>query len=233
MNNKFLYSPDAGETTPAAVNTTPGLPVKDLDFMDTAVPVAKNWLLNPGITLVYTNAEVFNRQVQEYVAILTGRLKTGANRPSQTQTLDQQDALINAAVKEVRVYIEKKYKTANAKAQFPKFGIGKYNQSFQLPKDRNLRIASLKLMAEAIEAEGFGKEEYGTEFWNRLLADYGVAMKEANVNDGKVSLGVSGKNNLKKEIKKVMKSLRRVLEGNYPDSFQAILREWGWQKEDY
>jgi len=44
---------------------------------------------------------------------------------------------------------------------------------------------------------------------------------------------VGQKNQGKPYLKKVAKSLRRLLEGNYPDTYAQELRAWGLQKEKF
>ncbi|UAY50621.1 hypothetical protein [Ferruginibacter albus] len=240
MNNlKFLRAPDAGNAsgapsnTPAPAHKKSGLPKKDSDFLHVAVAVAKAWTDNPVITLVYTNAADFSALVASYETQLKGRAATGGGRPILTQTLSQLDASIDAAVSEVKVYLQKKFKKQNAPAHYLQFGIEKRGEVYELPRDRNKRLVALQQMKDAITAEGFAGEEYGGNFWNDIYTVYNASVISAGNTDGKISEQVGAKNTNKEQIKKVMKSLRRVLEGNYPGTYPTLYRSWGWQKEDY
>ncbi|UAY51765.1 hypothetical protein [Ferruginibacter albus] len=238
MNNlRFFYSPDApgsaSSSSDASVHKTPGLPVKDADFMDVAKAVAKSWVAHPSITLAYFDSGSFSNLVALCAAKLDERLATGANRPLLTQTLAQLDDSIDDAITEVKVYLQKKYKKDNAPAHYAAFGLEKQNHVFQLPRDRNKRLQALKQTKAAIETEGFGNEEYGTDFWNNVYDAYSTAMTKASDTDGQITAHVSGKNSDKEQIKKIMISLRKVLEGNFPDTYEDVYRVWGWQKEHY
>ena len=237
MKPNRQFGPDA-ETPASGGSEAPArhqraIPKADLDFRDVSKAVAASWSVNPQITLLYTTPAALALLVASYDDTLMGRIRKGSNRPSQTQTLEQLDDAIDTGVTEVKVYIQKKFKTANAEAQFPRYGITHEAGSYRMARDRNRRLAALTLMVESIDADGFANEEYGKDFWIDTSKAYDLALEAANTNDGSVSTGVSGKNNLKREINKIMKSLRRVIEGNYPETYKATWREWGWQKEDY
>jgi hypothetical protein len=234
--NKFMYDDAAaagGGPQPTKTNPTAAIPIADVDFMDVAKTVATSWLANPPITLLWKNSGDFDKEVQAYTTSLGSRLNTGSVRPGQTLTLKQLDKKVNDAITEVKVYIEKKYKKANAQAQFTRFGIVKENGAFIFSRDRNNRKAAFDLMIAAIAAEGFGAEEYGTAFWTSLQTDYNAALTAASTTTGDVSEKVATKNQQKLAIKKVLTNLLLVLKANYPDTYKEMYRKWGWKKESY
>lgn len=236
MKTKKQMHPDAVETAggnaPKA-NQTAIIPRADTDFMDVSKNVSKAWLANPNITLIWKTAPDFDKEVNHYESSLGSRKSTGSLRPGQALSMKQLDKLINDGVKMVKIYIEKKYKPENAPAQFARFGITKENKSYNISKDRNNRRDALKLMITAIEADGFGSEEFGTAFWKDMQTNYSAAL-DASVNiTGDVSTKAASKNEQKKAIRKVLSSLLLVLKGNYPDTYKSIFRSWGWQKESY
>jgi hypothetical protein len=236
--NNFQYTPDAGtggtgdETNKKPVRTRT-IPKADIDFMDVAKAVAQNWLTTPGITLLWKTSADFDKAVQAYSTSLEVRINTGSLRPGQTLTLVQLDKQIEEAVGEVKIYIEKKYKRANAPAQFARFGIIKENRAYVMSQDRNNRKAALKQMVDTIAAEGFGNEEYGTAFWTDIKTAYDAALATASTTTGEVSSKVATKNEQKKSISKVLTALLFVLRGNYPETYKEIYRQWGWRKESY
>ncbi len=236
LPKKHLH-PDAATATggngAGTSNTTAIIPAADTDFMDVAKNVSTSWMSNPAITLTWKKAGDFQTQVNDYETVLSSRKSTGSLRAGQSQALKQLDKQIDAAVKEVKVYIEKKYKTENAPAQFPRFGIVKENGHQRISKDRNNRRAALALMIDAIAADGFGAEEYGTAFWTGMQTNYSAAMNTAGNTTGDVSDKVATKNQQKKAIKQVLSSLLMVIKANYPDSYAGVYRDWGWQKESY
>ena len=222
-----------GSPAPETTNPTAAIPDADVDFMDVAKAVAASWLANPAITLLWKNSGDFDKEVQDYAISLSSRISTGSLRPGQTLTLKQLDKKVNDAVTEVKVYIEKKFKKANATAQFARYGIVRENESYIFSRDRNNRKAAFELMIAAIAADGFGAEEYGTAFWTALQTDYAAALALASTTTGDVSEKVATKNQQKLAIKKVLTNLLLVLRANYPETYAEMYRKWGWKKESY
>lgn len=237
MFPKRQLHPDAepnnsGETT-AKPNATAAIPAADVDFMDVARAAAATWLATADITLVWKTSGDFNTQVQDYATMLSSRKATGSLRPGQSLTLKQMDSRIDTAVKEVKVYIERKFKTDGAIAQFARYGIVKDGSMYRMSRDRNNRKEAFKLMIDAIAADGFTAEEYGTAFWRDMQTSFSNALTQAGNTAGDVSSKVATKNQQKIAIKKVMTSLQLALRANYPDTFKQVYRDWGWQKESY
>ncbi len=236
FKHKTLYADGAvagGGPQPQTTNPTEAIPAADVDFMDVAKTVAASWLANPAITLLWKTSGDFDKEVQNYAISLGSRISTGSVRPGQTLTLKQLDKKVNDAVTEVKVYIEKKFKKANATAQFARYGIVRENESYIFSRDRNNRKAAFELMIAAIAADGFGTEEYGTAFWTALQTDYAAALALASTTTGDVSEKVATKNQQKLAIKKVLTNLLLVLRANYPETYAEIYRKWGWKKESY
>ena len=226
-----LYTPDA-EPTPRT-SSTPAIPPADLDLLATAEAVATKWATTPAITLLWKTQSTFSRNVADYRTALTGRISAGSQRPGQTQALAGLDIEVDNAVKEVKNYIEEKYRTAAAPAYFPRYGIVKENGTYQLPRDRNERLEAFAQMLAGLAADGLGEKEFGSAYWTALRSRYDAALKASNATDSSVSTGVATKNGLKAEVKKVLRALRYVLRGHFPDTYAAEYRAWGLQKEDY
>ena len=237
MQQKQLHA-DAVDGAAASAKTTTKktkgyTPTKDSDFDTVSKAVSASWTAKPIITLIWKTPAQFAAMVAAYSTAFGNRLSDGGNRPSQTQTLTQMDNQMDDAVTDVKTYIEKKFKKKNAAAQFARYGIVHSSRGYALPKDRDQRKQNLQLMIDAIAADGFGTEEFGTTFWTTMQTDYSNALKAANATDGSVSTNVAAKNEQKEAITKVMDALRLVLKANYPDTYAAVYRDWGWQKEDY
>jgi hypothetical protein len=58
-------------------------------------------------------------------------------------------------------------------------------------------------------------------------------LEDAIIADGQVSTKVGSKNLLKEELEMVLNSLIHLIKANYPDSYEAELRNWGFQKNKY
>lgn len=233
---KLMYSDtpaNGGRGEDDKTKKTKALPDRDIELMDVSKNVSDSWVANPQITLLWKTSTEFTKEVQMYADNLVARIDTSSKRPGVTRTLEQQDKQIDDAVIEVKIYIAKKFKKANAPAQYPRYGIVKVGDTYRMSNDRNQRKAALGLMVKAIAEDGLGDEEYGSSFWKAIQTDYTASMDAAGANAGAVSEKVATKKVQKRGIRKVLKALRRALEANYPDTYREMLRKWGWQKERY
>lgn len=219
----------ASTTTASSSNNT-NIPRKDVDFLTTAEAVAATWATKPIITLIWITQAEFATTAQTYRTVLSQRQNTGSGRSSITNNLKNINKQINDAVTEVKVYIEKKFKKANAIAEFSRYGIIKESKTYRLPKDANARLEALTLMQAAITKDGFDNEEYGKTFWATITTNFKAALDAANAIDSTVSGKVATKNELKKQLTKVLKALLKLIEANYPDTYKGVKREWGWKK---
>lgn len=235
IKQKQFY-PDATGTAGSTTTTSPitsstsNIPAKDVDFLHTVENVATTWATQPHITLVWVTQSQFTTIAQTYRTVLTQRQTTGSGRSSITNHLKQMNKQIDDAVTEVKVYIEKKFKKANAIAEFSRYGIVKEGKNYRLPKDAKSRLQALPLMQAAITKDGFDNEEYGKSFWANITTNFKTTLDAANAIDSTVSGKVATKNELKKQLTKVLKALLLIIEANYPDTHKGVKREWGWKK---
>ncbi len=204
------------------------LPRKDADLSSIFKRVSLKWRANPSITLTYATQDEFVKLVEVFDTSYSEQLDVSRNRMSITYARKQMDKEINLAVREVKVYIEKKYKKKNALPHFSRFGIQKYKGGYVFPKDKDVRLGALPLMIKGIEDDGFGNEEYGTTFWQKMLDDYNNNLKESSDILQKVTKESSAKNIAKKELNKILTSLLFVLRGNYPSTYKSVYVVWGF-----
>jgi hypothetical protein len=226
----------ADETTPQTEGTKPttkgNVPIADANFGTVITDVATKWTANPKITLIWTTPAKFTEAATAFNQELSKRNDVGRSRPQITLRLKQLDANIDSSLTYVKGYLLELYKEA-ATSHYPSFGIDYKPGKYVFPKDRNKRSESLRLMVAAIDANGLDAKEFGTAFWTGIKTEYDTLLGKATATDGTVSDKVSTKNELKKELQKTLNSLIKVLQGNYPDTYKAELRSWGFQKEKY
>jgi hypothetical protein len=226
----------ADETTPPIESFKPktkgNVPLADANFGNVITDVATKWNATPTITLIWTSSAKFTTKAASFNQELSNRNDVGRSRPQITLRLKQLDASIDSSLTYVKGYLLELYKEA-ATSYYPSFGIVHKTKKYVFPTDRNKRAESLRLMITAIAANGLGAKEFGTAFWTGIKTEYDTLLGKATTTDGTVSDKVSSKNELKKELQKTLNSLIKVIQGNYPDTYKAELRSWGFQKEKY
>ncbi len=223
-----------GEITPKTkAQKTSNIPKKDSDFSTLALSVSAKWKLNPALILLWITQAAFEALANSYAGNLANRLSAGSSKPAQTQTLKQVNTQIDAAVTDVKTYIERKFKKANATAQFARYGIVKEGSNYRLPKDNDKRLLALPIIAAAIAADGFAAEEFGTAFWTATTSSFKTALKATTDTSKTVSNKVSAKDSDREQINKVLVAIGHLIAANYPDNKDAVMREWGFIKQNY
>src|SRR5438045_9650043 len=87
------------------------------DILSVASAVNEKWSTSPQITLLWQTQPNFATLVLNFKNALITKDTASSLQPSQTQTLRQLDKGIDAAVSEVKIYIQRKFQKANAIAQ--------------------------------------------------------------------------------------------------------------------
>jgi hypothetical protein len=230
-----MGSTPAGEPngTPKNKTTKGNIPRADADFNSVVKEVSVAWAANPWLTLQWVTAADFTIAATAYNETLEKRSSSGATRPQITAGLKKADKDINNNIKYLKNYLADKYGKKEAVSYYANFGIVHYKGNYEIPTDHNNRKEALKLLLSAIVKEGFDTQKYGLAFWTEISTRYNDFLALSTATDGTVSSGVSNKNQLKKDLKKALNSLVLVIKGNFPDTYQAELRSWGFQKEKY
>ena len=165
-------------------------------------------------------------------ATVQSRLDTGALRPGYTFTLDELDNKMGEGLPEVKVYIAGKYKKAGAEAQYPRFGLVHRHNAWILPTDHDELKLALASMVKSLGEDGFTSQEYGLQYWSDIQTAFGHAMDAALANDQNVSKLVGDKNTGRAYLNKVLVAVPHLLQANYPDTYEAEARVWGFEKEN-
>lgn len=209
------------------------IPSTDSDFLALAKIVADKWKTTPDFKLTWIDEPTFKTLVDGYATNLGNRLSAGSGRSIQTQTLAQTNKQIDEAVESVKAYLIKKFKKENAAARYTNYGIIKENGNYRLPKDNDKRLTALPLMASAITADGFDKEEFGTSFWKNITNTFTAALKNTTDTARNISNKAAIKTTDKEKIHKIIIAIKHLIYANYPDTSDKTLREWGFIKQNF
>ncbi|MEC4048794.1 hypothetical protein OX284_005080 [Flavobacterium sp. SUN046] len=208
------------------------IPSADVDLVMVATEVAAKWAIKPEIVLVWITVVEFAAKTGQLKTVFESRTLVGSERPQITEQLKTLDRKINKHLRYVKNYIEEKFKDA-ALSYYPSFGIVYQSKSYILPKDRNSRSEALNLMVNALTENNLDEKEFGTDFWTAIRTEYNLLIGRAVTNDGQVAIKVGSMAALKKEIRLTLNCLINAIKANYPVSYKAELRDWGFQREKY
>lgn len=209
------------------------VPQKDLDLANLGITVATYWATQPNITLSYITQADFQTLATAYKAAVSDRTRAGKTRPQISSRLKELDKEFNSTLTYVKGYIIEKYTKANAQGYYAEFGILKNGTGWRLPADRDSRIEELDHLLAALTTHGFATKTYGKAWWTPRITEYIALVKEAGTKDSTTSSAVSTKDQLKKQVRRVLASLISIIKGNYNDTWRSELRAWGYQKEKF
>jgi hypothetical protein len=224
------------DTTPVAepirVNKAPRLPVKEEDLKNLAQRVLEKWR-SDSMELRYKSVEDFENDVQDFAKTLVLRGEKGDQRKPISRQLQDLDKEINLHVEDVKVYIKADKGVKQAEPFYAQFGIEKVGKAFKFATDRDARLRSLKKLVVALDAHKLTDKTYGTAYWTTILTQYESLLAEAIQTDSEISGKVREKNSTKDEIKIVLSCIMKLLEAHYPNNYEAVWREWGFQRNRY
>lgn len=206
------------------------MPTKEADLKTTSEKALAKWKTKPTLTLEWTKVVDYEPIVTKYGTMVAATLSAKGQKKSYGNELKAVTKKIKEGEKEVKVYIRKKFKKNSDVAQYERYGIQKFGNNYKLPVDQDELALALPLMLESVKADGFDKEEYGEAFWTSLIADFNAIMKKiGDVSSGN-TVDVAAKAQLRKQIEKHLRAFIYLVRSNYPDTWEAELRAWGFEK---
>ncbi len=164
---------------------------------------------------------------------LNSRNRTGASRGAISKELTNLDDVIDESIEFVKNRLaERLHSKSEAVARYREFGIVK-DKSYKLPQSREHRATALQMLIEALGVYQFGDTDFGVSYWTDIHTRYTALVAQARHTDGTVSGKVADLKGLRAESRKFLTSFTYIIRGNFPDTWQQKLREFGFQKEKY
>ena len=225
--------------TPATPTPTPGghpvgaTPERDQAQAAMWSALAGTWKANPQITLVYTTQAEFETAATAQAAKLLARQQAGAPRPLLSNRLNAIRDTFVAALPYLKADLLRIFKKEGVEAAYATFGLVHRDGVWQFPKERLLARDQYDVLVAAQAAQGLTGGEFGADVLAPLAKEFRDKYELLVKLDQTTSDKVGAKNLGKPYLKKATKSLRRVLEGNYPDTYAQVARAWGIQKEKF
>jgi hypothetical protein len=221
----------------AVVNPKLLIPKKDGPLAEVGRLVAEAWATETWFNLRWKTQPDFARLAADFSAAITEKRSAATARTPQSQRLQELDDQFDEGLRILKKYIneDSNYDKARTDARLPGFGlITRKSGGFALNADRDERLKALRdMLLPAVAAAPFAAREYGTKFWQTRFDEYKELLGKTDGLASKVSKSVSQKDAAKLELRKVLQAVVYALKANYPDTFEAELRAWGFRKESY
>jgi len=213
------------------------IPKNDGALVEVARLVSETWGLETWFTLRWKTQAEFATLYNTFAASITDKRSAAATRTPQSQRLQELDDEMDEGLRFLKKYIneDSNYNKAQTEARLPGFGLERQsNRTFGLPLDRGEhRDALLEFLLPAVKKAAFKNRPYGTEFWQTRYDEYKTLLEQTDGLAGKVTKSVSKKDEAKKELRRVLQAVVYALRANFPDTYAAELRAWGFRKVSY
>jgi hypothetical protein len=212
----------AAAPAPKPVQRASQLPDTALALSAVATTAAGAWTGSELPSLLWLAKADFKAQTEAFAAACAAADAAGDARSPQAARLKALDELLDKGLNFVKNYLHEDQD--DDQAYYPEFGITKEGKNYRLPTGRTERVAALTKLQAALVKYKYTDKKYGTAYWAPLATEY-AALVEA-------STGTAGEHSTKVDVKvQGDAAIRKAL--RYPDSFEAQLRAFGFQKEKY
>ena len=208
-------------------------PERDLAQAASWLQMGTAWQANPQITLVDTTADEFAGAATAHNGKLQARYNIDDPRNKLGARLDTIRDLFAAALPYVKAALLPIFKKEGIEDAYPSFGIEHRDDSWQFPAERLAAQDAYDKATTGLQAQGLKAGEYGSEVLGPLAAEFRTKYAALVKLDGDISAAVGAKNLGKPYLKKTARCLRYVLKGNYPDTYDQVVRAWGGQREKF
>ena len=228
--------PDAAIDKP--INTKLLIPKNDAALAEVGRLLAAAWATEKWFVLRWKTQADFAQLVADFTSSLTEKRSAAAARTPQSQRLQELDDQFDEGLRILKKYVneDSNYDKARTDARLPGFGLVPTSKGggLRLPGDRDERLAALRdMLLPAVAEAPFAQRDYGTAFWQTRFGEYQTLLNQTDGLAGKVSKSVSRKDTAKLELRRVLQAVVYALKANFPDTFEAELRSWGFRKEGY
>ena len=222
-------------STPASqpAHKAPADPRADLAMAATWVAIGAAWKRNPDITVRRTTQAEFEAAAGAHAAKLQARLNVAAPRALLAGRLDAIRDIFADQLEYIKAALLPVFKREGLEDAYPSFGIGREDGTWKFPTKRLKAQDAYDKAVAGLLAQGLRAGDAGADRLGPLAAEFRTKYEQLGQLDGKTSAAVGQKNLGKPYLKQTARSLRYIIRGNEPATWEQVWREWGTQKEKF
>lgn len=209
------------------------LPTSAVPLAALATNAARAWAASELPALLWLAKADFTALAATFAQNRDAAEAAGDQRSPQSRRLQELDRQLDKHLRYVKAYLAEEHEQDQGRAYFPEFGIVREGKAYQLPSARPERAKALPKLLAALKAHSFDKKKYGTAYWQPLATEYAQLVQQSTDTAGQRSTQVGTKDQTEKQVRRALRALVHQLKANYPDTAEARLREFGFQKEGY
>lgn len=181
----------------------------------------------------FKNDQLFTHATTQQTAVGT-KSTLAAQRPAQTRVIEKAVEGMRKPLSELRGIMKKKFKD-DYEAYYPQFGLVKSGPNWILPVDHDVLVDNLRnLLLPALTTHGFADDpDTGKAIWQPLLDALDAANTTAAGTDASRAKAVGSTTPQDELTTKALRALVHLAQAQFPDTWEAVLREWEWQKTSF
>ena len=207
------------------------IPYKNAEIAALGVRVVTVWANHPTLDLGWITQTDAVTLTTNYRSMILQTSQSEGSERVKVQTMRELDEIINSNLSYLKQLIGIEYGKHALSSHYVNFGIKKENGGYVIPRDRDDRIEALRLMVSELATAPFSGSTYGLAFWQNILTQYEAAKDDLELETMKLSGDVTDKSKLKNEVLKLLKSMKHLIMALYPDTFERVLRDFGYLDE--
>jgi hypothetical protein len=121
-----------------------------------------------------------------------------------------------------------------AYANYPILGIGREGSSLTIPSERFSRLATFDVIIAGLDKLGYAdNKDFGKSIIEDLKTRYDVCLKSSDTTKAGKSGFVGDKNQLLARVLKTQSAICGMIKLSNRDSYESVLRSWGFLRETY
>jgi len=229
LPNVAVSSADGDEIK--RTNKKRNIPIADIIISDLCHTVHTNWAKST-LTLEWKSIEVFRANITAYDEALYAKKDSSSSRSPLSARTSEIEKEVVKTVEYVKSAIAQKFGKKGAIAYYPDFEIVKTSGSYKLPTGKPERLAGMRKLISGLIKYEMAEINYGLDYWTALADEYETLITSSKESAGNISIKASDKNILKTELRKTLNALILLIKANFPDNYAAVLRQWGFLKEN-
>jgi hypothetical protein len=207
------------------------IPKRNAEIAALGVRVVTAWANYPTLDMDWiTQADAVTLTTNYYNIILQTSQTEGSER-IKVQTMRELDEEINSSLYFIKQLIGAEYGRDALYAQYVNFGIRKESGGYVIPRERDSRIQSLRLMVSSLTTAPFSGNAYGLAYWQDILTRYIAAKEDLEAESMKLTGDVTDKSKLRNDVQRLLRSLKYLVMAFFPDTHDRVLRDFGYLDE--
>ena len=191
---------------------------------------------NAALVLIWMPPATFTALAATLATHLGTANVTKADATPNAEAIDQLDREINQRLANVRTYLDAQYEDTDAdtvRGYLASLGFRLQHGSYIFPKGQQDRLDALNTLLDGLTKHGLAGKKYGLPYWTAQRDAYQKALATAGNAAGNASTAVDTKNEVLEQVTEVLRAIYYLLRAQYPRSWKARLRAYGYQEEGY